>query len=88
MVIGPGREPSWTQLLPKEFDDHMAWLSQKIEKAGRDRVISMEFAFSPPKSYSVAALAGSVPNLRLLELHLRAVDAALELVSNYLFIRD
>jgi conjugative relaxase-like TrwC/TraI family protein len=76
--------PNWSELKPEPFEDGV----ERLSAAAVDRgVLSYELTFSAPKSVSVAALAGPVPDARILRTHLAAVDDALGFLAGYLFAR-
>jgi len=80
---GEALEPKWEVLGVNEFNNHI----KAIEPKRKDGVIAYELCFSPPKSFSLAALTGEEISLELLRLHREAVTHALMFVWKYLVTR-
>lgn len=74
----------WKPLDNETFVKHVDELRSHRRKNG---TIGFELGFSPPKSFSIAALAMTKTNNFLVSLHRKAVDQALLELSSYLFTR-
>lgn len=77
----------WRELSRGVFFDRMDRLVAALSRWKRRRVCALELTFSPPKSFSIVALAGPHVVLKLCEIHAKAVDFVLEIVPQFLFAR-
>ena len=75
-------KPKWEVLGVGEFDNHI-----EAMEPTEDGTIAYDLCFSPPKSFSLAALTGEEISLELLRIHRDAVTQALMFVMKYLVTR-
>jgi hypothetical protein len=76
--------PTWAPLSRADFDAQMRYLLP-FSNQQSGRVLSLGLALSPPKSFSIAALAGQKVQPTLLKIHDDAVDFTLA-VASQLFV--
>ena len=74
----------WTTLDATRFSRVISEVAEVVVSGG---ILAYELVLSAPKSVSVAALAGSQVEGRILEAHLSAVDDVLSLIAPNLFER-
>ena len=75
--------PGWKPLIKGDFLEQLSVLRPKA----RGSVIAYELALAPPKSFTLAALAGEYLNTRLLRIHSKAAAEAYRLVAGFFMTR-
>ena len=78
---------AWKKLVPGVLQDRVNGLVDALSRWKRRRVCALEMTFSPPKSISIAALAGPEVVVRLCQIHAEAVDFVLGMLPQFLFSR-